>query len=258
MCVFTPTECEADDDCLEGFECIQVEECMGGGSGCACTECACPDCPDGEECPPCDCPDEPVCECDEEPEEWEECEVIASVCLPAEVPCENDEDCPGDFVCMEDPEGTDCLCPACACPDCPPGEECEGCECPPCDCGGGEAESFCVPEGWDEVEFWGTGGGAETSADGQDNGKDGTEDPEAPDPDAPDDEEEGTPGGDQGDADGTGDDGGDQGSGETGGTQTESSGCSATPNGTFFSLLMLLLALLSLSATRRFALRRNR
>ena len=249
LCVFNPTECEGDPDCIEGFECVEMEECSGGGGGdCMCTECVCADCPDGEECE-CDCPEEPVCECDEEPQDWEEsCEVILAICLPKEVPCETDDDCAGDFVCMEDPQDTDCACPGCACPDCPEGEECEPCDCPPCECDKGQeeegGEGYCVPDGWDEADFWGGEQGGSTMS-GEENDKDEGEEPTAPDPDGGEAEEET----EDGVNDNLGGEGG--GTGETGGTESESSGCSAAGNASPFALMLLIFALMGLAVLRR-------
>jgi hypothetical protein len=142
-CVWAPLECAADADCPDGFECVAQESCWGGGGGCAC-----PPCPEGAECPPCECPDEE--------EYFEECEVTGHVCQPRAIACEDDAGCPAGWTC----EATfgDCAC-ACTCdagPACEPGQECPAappCECEPCDCG--PAESFCVAPGWG----WDGGGG---------------------------------------------------------------------------------------------------
>ncbi|MFH1532647.1 MAG: hypothetical protein ABIK09_18125 [Pseudomonadota bacterium] len=239
MCVFSPTECTVDADCIDGFECVEMEECWGGG-GCVCGSCVCPDCPDGAECPPCDCPEEVECECDGE-EEWvEECEVIIAICLPKEVPCEADSDCPADSVCMEDSQGTDCACPPCACPDCADGQDCE-CDCPPCECGEGDDEDpgagLCVPEGWEEAEFW--GGGGDRYGEQATDGKDDPEDPNAPDPM----EEGGEPG--DGDALDLG------GAGSAAADEIPPGGCSTTGGAAGGSSMLLLLALLSLAVTRK-------
>jgi uncharacterized protein (TIGR03382 family) len=179
MCVFTPTECVVDDDCVEGFECFAIEQCSGSGSmgSCVCENCLCADCPEGEECPPCNCPEEPVCECDDEPvpEFEEECTTLASICFPKEVSCETDADCAEDFTCVDigmgDSGGTssDCVCPPCACPPCPEGEECEDCDCQPCECDDAdddfeaEAELICMPNGWEDADYVGGEGDPDTS-----------------------------------------------------------------------------------------------
>ena len=144
-CVFRPEECAADSDCDDGFVCFAEEVCSGGGSiGCACATVICPD---GEECP-----DPEPCECDEEPvEEEESCETVASFCVPDQVTCTADSDCPADWSCSELDVGS--TCPACDCvvSTCAEGEECpepEACDCPECTV---ETESYCLPAGWDEI-----------------------------------------------------------------------------------------------------------
>lgn len=253
MCVFSPTECVSDDDCGEGFECFPIEECSGSGStGCVCGSCVCADCPEGEECPPCDCPEEPICECDDEsePDFEESCITLASICFPKEVPCETDADCAEDFLCVDigtstSSGGGDCLCPACACMERPEGEECEACECPPCTCDDQEEfeveeEKICIPDGWDEAGYVGgsNDGGSgyqamESATDRDGHGKN-TGEPEVP---------EGGEGDPQGNAaDGTADD-----------SASESTGCTAssTANGTTAAMLFFLLLGLALVRTRK-------
>jgi len=145
--VFEPEECANDDDCDEGFSCEEQKVCQGGG--CACSDCLCPQCPDEEDCPPCDCPE--VIECDCDPEDYEEtCEVTGAWCVPKEKACDQDSDCPEGWECaeFEVPCGCEpCMCPAIACApesDC---EEIEECDCPPCQCED-EVEGRCLPDGW--------------------------------------------------------------------------------------------------------------
>jgi Cys-rich repeat protein len=161
LCVFSPTECTADADCADGFVCEAIEECYGSGSsGCVCGGCVCPTCMEGEECPPCDCPEDPVCECEDEPESFEECITVASICFPEEVVCETDADCAEDFICFDVGDSEEnCVCAGCDCAPCPEGEECEPCDCPPCECGDleGDPELMCIPAGWDEAGFLGGG-----------------------------------------------------------------------------------------------------
>jgi len=180
VCIYEPTECTVDTDCQEGFECLEIEECSGGG-GCACTSCVCPDCPEGEECPPCDCPaDPPPCECEED-QFAEECTVVGAFCAPAQVECAEDTDCPEGWECASAPDVGTCLCPDCACAPCAEGEECPPCECEPCDCGEVDATSYCLPGGWEDAGY----GNYEAQATGTEKGEDeGTpEDPASPEPD---------------------------------------------------------------------------
>ncbi|MBM4372627.1 MAG: hypothetical protein FJ098_13280 [Deltaproteobacteria bacterium] len=155
VCTYDMVDCESDDDCGEGFECLEVEECWGGGSGCACPGCEA--CPEGEECEPC-----PPCDCDDGGAEYfEECEVVGSFCSPKEQPCEEDGDCLEGWECMLIASGggsTSCACPDCACAPCEEGEECEPCDCPPCECEEEDPmpeelleEGYCVPEGWGAI-----------------------------------------------------------------------------------------------------------
>jgi len=140
VCVYEPKACSVHDDCGEGFECVAQEVCSGG---CACAGCACPECPEGEECPPCDCPEPEPCTCDQEPS----CEVTGRFCQPKKIPCAEDSQCPADWTCSP-VGGTSCLCPDCACPA-PDGEGGgTDCECGPCDCDQETAEQLCLPPGW--------------------------------------------------------------------------------------------------------------
>jgi uncharacterized protein (TIGR03382 family) len=153
VCTWTLQECEADADCGAGFECMADEVCYGsGGGGCACAGCVCPDCPEGEECPPCDCPEEIECDCpEEEPEGEVVCETVGAWCVPAEVECADASACPEGWECADVPNGngTSCSCGPCACDS----EGGEDCECPPCECGDEEEQSalMCLPAGWSEV-----------------------------------------------------------------------------------------------------------
>lgn len=163
VCVFEFADCESDADCDVGFECQAWEACSGGGStGCACPPqvCVCETCPDGEECPPCECPEPEPCECDEEPVYEESCEVVNQVCEPQEIPCDSAADCPADWECIElnfGSQGSDCMTTSCACPGCD-SENSE--DCPPCDCPEPEpcedddepiVESYCMPDGWGAI-----------------------------------------------------------------------------------------------------------
>ena len=65
-------------------------------------------------------------------EDWEEeCEVIAEACLPDELPCATDEECPTDWECVAMSEGPVTVdIQDCACEPCEEGDE----DCPPCEC----------------------------------------------------------------------------------------------------------------------------
>lgn len=148
VCVFAPKECATDSDCDAGFECREIEECLG--RGCACPGCDCSPCAPDEECAPCDCP---ACDC---PETFEiHCEVVGSWCAPKEQPCESDGDCLEGWECVDQP--APCVCPACDCPEvfCRPDEECPDvgeCSCAPCECE--EAtEKACLPRGWRDIGY---------------------------------------------------------------------------------------------------------
>ena len=106
----------------------------------------------------------------EEVIEQEACEETLA-CMPVEIPCVTDEECPADWTCAEDyldSDDTVTIEPVdggCACPACPPGEEC-----PPCDCDEDDAEEeeesiveeavvddervetegMCAPPGWED------------------------------------------------------------------------------------------------------------
>ena len=193
MCTFSPTECEADADCGDGFECLAQEICYGYGTACACPDiaCACEPCPEGEECEACECEELPPCDCPEEEEYVEECETVGSYCVPRQVACSDDADCFEGWTCED--FGGDCACPMCECmsEDCAEGEECalpEECSCPPCDCSD-ETEAYCVPAGWKDAGFNSgeTMGSAdflsEATGDGEDKGGE-NQAPETPDPNA--------------------------------------------------------------------------
>jgi hypothetical protein len=155
VCAYDPEECTSDADCSEGYECVEVEECMGWG--CACPACACV-CPEGEECPPCEC--EP-CDCPEQP--VEECKVVGAYCGPKEIDCDSDAECPEGWECVEF-GAEQCLCPACACAPCEEGTECPPCDCPDCSCEDTSGEKKCTPGGWKD------GGVMEAMADGTEGG----------------------------------------------------------------------------------------
>lgn len=181
VCVFEPVECATDADCDAGFECREIEQCVG--EGCVCPGCACAPCAPDEVCPPCDCPDVP-CDC---PDTYEvHCEVIGSWCAPKVQTCTSDEDCLDGWECVEEP--VPCACPPCECTEvfCGPDEVCPDigeCSCPPCECMD-ETRKVCLPEGWQdlgyysgaenpEVAFTGTpknGVGGPTAQDGYANG----------------------------------------------------------------------------------------
>jgi hypothetical protein len=140
-CMYAPKACAQDADCGEGFACEVQEACTVSGCDCS-AGCACPECVPGEECPPCDCEQDPVpCECPENPEPV--CEVLGQYCVPAEIACEADGDCPADFACVNW-DAPVCACAACACdpeaPDC----ECEPCTCPEPE----ETDGTCMPRSW--------------------------------------------------------------------------------------------------------------
>ncbi|MBR58187.1 MAG: hypothetical protein CMH54_09215 [Myxococcales bacterium] len=141
LCVFEPIDCMEDADiCGEGFYCAPIESCMSSGS--AGMACVCPDCPEGEECPPCDCDDVP-----EPPVEEEICETEAAICAPEEIECAENSDCPEGWECAQIEQAGATIC---ACPPCEDGEEC-----PPCDCDDIDEEqedlSICLPEGWLDI-----------------------------------------------------------------------------------------------------------
>ncbi len=166
MCVYSFAECTADADCDDGFECLAVESCTGG-SFCECSSCACAGCPEGEEdCPPCDCPEEEVCECYEEEIV---CETEVAYCVPVQQECASDDECPEGWECSEfSANATSCACADCLCEETacdPDDEECEEipCECEPCVCEDESeetVEAYCLPGGWNEaIPMGGEGGG---------------------------------------------------------------------------------------------------
>jgi len=190
LCVFMPTDCESDEECDDGFSCqVTQEVCSGGGGGsigiggvgsCVCAECICEEGDDECECPPCDCDedsfapvpseeggdDDPAEESGDEdplPPIEEECEVVAQQCMPEEISCATDDECPDGWECVEGPTnstGISMDCPPCACEE---GEE--DCDCPDCEEGmidpePVETEGMCLPGGWMELaESLGGGGG---------------------------------------------------------------------------------------------------
>jgi len=83
ICAFIPEECQSDDDCGENFHCENI--------GYSLEDCAIPEevCAEGEVCEPI----EPV-DCGGE-------EVTESLCVPQEIECDSDSDCPTDWRCQE-------------------------------------------------------------------------------------------------------------------------------------------------------------
>ncbi len=151
-CVYSPKECASNVDCVEGYECLVQEACST--PGCACDGgCACPPCPDGEDCPPCECDSDPEpCECSEDFEPV--CELIGQYCVPAQVACEADGDCPEAFQCATW-DAPICACAACSCDPTLPDCDCD----PTCDCPAPvPAGGFCTPRSWADA---GIPGGAE-------------------------------------------------------------------------------------------------
>lgn len=150
--------CESDADCPDGYGCMMI--------GCACL------CPEGEECEPCDCP--------EDGEGW--CGYIGDDdygFYGGE--CDANDDCPVGFACEMitmpcaapdclpctceacDPDDEECDPEACECPECPEPEPCDSEEIGICvydmvDC---ETDADCG-EGFECLEVeecWGSGGG---------------------------------------------------------------------------------------------------
>jgi len=154
--------CESDEDCPEGYGCMMMS-------------CACAPCPEGEECEPCDCPEEGTGWCEYiGDEDWDDYGFYGGE-------CEVDDDCPMGFVCETimmpcaapdcppcacegcDPDDPDCDPEPCDCPDCPEPEPCDPEEIGMCmydmvDC---ETDADCG-EGFECLEVeecWGSGGG---------------------------------------------------------------------------------------------------
>lgn len=226
VCEYQPQTCAADSDCAEGFECVAQEACTSYDS---CVSCACPVCPEGETCEPCDCPEVPD-ECVGVPSE-PVCETLGSYCVPKQVECTQDSDCPDDWSCTAMPVA----CPAIACDCvCPEGTDCDCTEeCPVSECDE-SSKAYCLPGGWYEAGF------SDAAALGSDTFMDKgvteaanthTEEPtvEPSDTDT--------------DSDGTA---------QTG-TDGSSSGCAAMPNAAASTSLLALLsmALLALASLRR-------
>ncbi len=157
--------CNSDADCPDGYGCMMM--------GCACT-----DCPPGEECLPCDCPEEGEGWCeyfgdDDWDDDWgfygSECDVDADcpmgfACDMVSVPCATNQICT-PCVCEGcDPDDEDCEAEPCECPDCPEPEPCDPEEMGLCvydmiDC---ETNSDCG-EGFECIEVeecWGSSGGS--------------------------------------------------------------------------------------------------
>ena len=128
-CLWAAVElCAPDTDCSAGGFCY------GGGGTDDCV-CVCPlYCPDGEDCPPCDCSCPP-------PDDGGG----GGTCTCACPDCAEGETCPPCDCTCEDP-GTGCggegTC-TCVCPVCPEGETCPPCDCD-CDAGGGGSTETCV------------------------------------------------------------------------------------------------------------------
>ena len=182
--ICAPVECEPEaSECGENFSCQPVEEiCSGsasssGSGGSAPSEGEATDPSNGdedsagsdetdevtteeeptEEEPTEEEPTEDEVVVEEVEEDWE-CEVVASACLPNEIECATDEDCPADWSCELGFGGTVSIGGGCACPECPPGEDC-----PPCDCDEEEevveeiveTSGMCQPEGWEQYGWGG-------------------------------------------------------------------------------------------------------
>jgi hypothetical protein len=178
------------------------------------------------------------------------CNVVASICAPKQIECEDDAGCPEGWECLEGGgDAPTCACTQCVCEPCPEGETCEPCECPedpePCDCGGEEfvAESYCIPGGWGEAGF--VGGAAESTGTDEDGEEaptmmDAATEQQAKNAEANAEPEDGTPKGEEETA--------------AAGTEDKSEGgsCSAAggPNG-MLSLLLAGLALSLLALRRR-------
>jgi len=137
MCTYSPVECSADSDCPADWQC---ETYSTGGT--VCSDCACA-CPAEGECPPCDCESS----CEEVPgEEY-------SFCVPKEIECSANSDCPTDWTCEIMVYDAGCGC-TCAAPACDPDDgECPEFECPECECPEPTMPStgYCFPGGWGVV-----------------------------------------------------------------------------------------------------------
>jgi MYXO-CTERM domain-containing protein len=144
MCVYTPVECDKDLDCPTGFEC---EVYTWGVSGGGATECVCAPCPEGSECPECDCGGDIPVSSEDDPDTYEFEEF--GFCVPKKVACDTEADCVEGWSCVPFPGA--CMCTDCACPACMEGEECPECDCGKEECTCEEGESYCMPAGWGDV-----------------------------------------------------------------------------------------------------------
>ncbi len=218
-CVFEPLDCGGDPSvCAERFTCTSFGICApGGGGGCVCPPCSCETCPAGEDCEPCDCP---PCDCPA-PEERSglECWRAAELCIPEEIKCEANGDCPAGWVCAEP-----------------------------------ESEGRCIPEDWERLAKHAPEGGESQPTGGNEGGptdNEGEGTPPAPTP--------GTPGAPvAGDPDGATGGSEAAPSGDAGGTgrlptQGGSSGvgCATLPGPAGGSFALALLALLVVGVMRR-------
>ena len=110
----------------------------------------------------------------EEGEDDSACEVLASACVPDEIECATDEDCPEEWSCELDFGGTVSIGAACACPECPEGEECPECECDEDDVTVEEVvetTGMCLPDGWDMSD------GKDVLPEGEEEGEPSTSNP---------------------------------------------------------------------------------
>ncbi|MEL6180955.1 MAG: hypothetical protein AAFS10_18485 [Myxococcota bacterium] len=123
-CEFIPRECTDTTECAESFVCENIGTCIGSCDGLGNCQEACDS-------------------------QW--------ACIPDQIACESDRDCPTDWACHT---FIDMVCSCSSgcidCPGCVPGEECPSCDDgeprPPSD----EVwaceeirENFCLPPGWD-------------------------------------------------------------------------------------------------------------
>lgn len=129
--VYYSGDCEVDADCPMGFACEQVQVPCGSTR----VDCACPGCAEGEECPPCECPEEPV--------EPPECEIETyGYCAYKPVECASDADCVEGFECKAQEVCSSSAGCGCAMPACDPDDG----ECPepePCECDETDYEETC-------------------------------------------------------------------------------------------------------------------
>lgn len=156
VCAFSPQACSSDADCESGFECAAEEVCYGSSCACSGTDCVCAECPPGETCPPCECPEPEPCSCPDEPEET--CETVGNYCVPKQVACDSASDCPADWDCAPIGGGDTTTC---GCASCPPGETCPPCECPEPE--PTETASYCLPGGWGALLDGGVSTGGEST-----------------------------------------------------------------------------------------------